>query len=60
MLLPYMVNILGEDATPTTPEEKDLLSRRAVILDWESGYNHQQEPVRRRCPFISTIGEEHH
>src|SRR5262249_51666897 len=28
--------------TPTTPE-KDLLSRRAVILDWETGYNHQQE-----------------
>jgi pimeloyl-ACP methyl ester carboxylesterase len=38
-----MVNILAQDATPTTPEEKDLLSRRAVILDWETGYNHQQE-----------------
>lgn len=38
-----MVNILAEDATPTTPEEKDLISRRAAILDWETGYNHQQE-----------------
>ena len=28
-----MVNVLAEDATPTTPEEKDLISRRAVILD---------------------------
>lgn len=38
-----MVSILAEDATPTTPEEKDLISRRNAILDWETGYNHQQE-----------------
>jgi pimeloyl-ACP methyl ester carboxylesterase len=38
-----MVNILAEDAMPTTPEEKDLMSRRAAILDWETGYNHEQE-----------------
>jgi len=55
MVLPYTIDIsddrlaaikakvVVEDATPTTPEEKDLLSRRAVILDWETGYNHQQE-----------------
>jgi microsomal epoxide hydrolase len=38
-----MVGILARDAAPTTPEEKDLVSRRAKILDWETGYNHQQE-----------------
>lgn len=38
-----MVNVLGEDATPTTLEEKDWISRRAEILDWETGYNHEQE-----------------
>ena len=38
-----MVNILAEDATPTTPEEKAFISRRAVIFDWELGYNHEQE-----------------
>ena len=38
-----MVSILAEDATPTTPEEKDLISRRNAVLDWETGYNHEQE-----------------
>ena len=38
-----MVNVLAEDAAPTTPAEKDWFSRRAVILDWETGYNHEQE-----------------
>jgi len=38
-----MVSILAEDVTPTTPEEKDLISRRNAILDWETGYNHEQE-----------------
>jgi microsomal epoxide hydrolase len=38
-----MVNILAEDTTPTTGEEKDLISRRTAILDWETGYNHEQE-----------------
>ena len=38
-----MVSIYADDAVPTTPEEKELLSRRAAILDWETGYNHQQE-----------------
>ncbi|MVA22033.1 alpha/beta fold hydrolase [Agrobacterium vitis] len=38
-----MVSVLAKDAEPTTPEEKDLLKRRAEILDWETGYNHEQE-----------------
>lgn len=38
-----MVSIFVEDATPTTPEEKDILVRRDVILDLETGYNHEQE-----------------
>jgi pimeloyl-ACP methyl ester carboxylesterase len=38
-----MVSILAEDVTATTPEEKDLISRRNAILDWKTGYNHEQE-----------------
>jgi pimeloyl-ACP methyl ester carboxylesterase len=38
-----MVNVVAEDAVPTTPEEKDLLSRRGLILDRETGYSHEQE-----------------
>jgi pimeloyl-ACP methyl ester carboxylesterase len=38
-----MVSVYAEDVTPTTAEEKALISRRAVILDWETGYNHEQE-----------------
>ena len=38
-----MVGVLAKDVVPTTPEEEDLVRRRAVILDWETGYNHQQE-----------------
>lgn len=38
-----MVSIYARDVVPVTPGEKDLFSRRAVILDWETGYNHQQE-----------------
>lgn len=38
-----MVSIYAEDAAPTTPSEKDLFARRAVILDRETGYNHEQE-----------------
>lgn len=37
-----MLNLFAEDAVPTTPEEKDLFSRRAKILDNETSYNHQQ------------------
>lgn len=38
-----MVSIFAKDAVPTTPEDKDLFARRAAILDWETGYNHEQE-----------------
>jgi len=38
-----MVSIFAEDAVPTSAEERDLIARRAAILDWETGYNHQQE-----------------
>jgi microsomal epoxide hydrolase len=38
-----MVSVLSADVRPTTTEEKDLISRRSAILDWETGYNHQQE-----------------
>lgn len=38
-----MVSIYAEDAKPTSAEEKDLFSRREVILDLETGYNHEQE-----------------
>jgi pimeloyl-ACP methyl ester carboxylesterase len=38
-----MMSIFANDATPTTTEEKDLIPRRAAILDWETGYNHEQE-----------------
>ncbi len=38
-----MVSVLANDVVPTTPEEKDMAKRRAAILDWETGYNHEQE-----------------
>jgi pimeloyl-ACP methyl ester carboxylesterase len=38
-----MVSILAEDVAPTIPEERELIARRAAILDWETGYNHEQE-----------------
>ncbi|WP_343713238.1 epoxide hydrolase family protein [Inquilinus sp.] len=38
-----MVYVVAEDVTPTTEEERDLISRRNEILDWETGYNHEQE-----------------
>lgn len=45
-LLGFHINMIGtlaEDAAPSTPAEEDLLTRRAEILDWETGYNHEQE-----------------
>ena len=38
-----MVSIFAGDAKPTTSGEKDWFSRRDVILDWETGYSHEQE-----------------
>lgn len=38
-----MVSIFAEDAKPASDAEKDLFSRRDMILDRETGYNHEQE-----------------
>ncbi|MBX4967814.1 epoxide hydrolase family protein [Rhizobium binae] len=38
-----MVSVLAKDVVPTTPQEEDLVKRRAAILDWETGYNHEKE-----------------
>lgn len=38
-----MADLLPEDLAATTTEEKDFVAKRDVILDWETGYNHEQE-----------------
>lgn len=38
-----MVNLNAEDVAPATPQEKDFVTKRDALADWESGYNHQQE-----------------
>ncbi|PRD43498.1 epoxide hydrolase [Phyllobacterium phragmitis] len=38
-----MMSIFPDGVVPTTLEEKDLLSSRDAILDWETGYNLEQE-----------------
>ena len=38
-----MVSIFAKDATPSSEEDRDLLSRREVIIERETGYNHEQE-----------------
>jgi pimeloyl-ACP methyl ester carboxylesterase len=38
-----MIDLLAEGTTATTAEEKNFVARRDVILDWETGYNHEQE-----------------
>ncbi|QJU58246.1 alpha/beta fold hydrolase [Sphingomonas sp. AP4-R1] len=38
-----MVDLLAKDIQPSTEEEKAFIAERAVIRDWETGYNHQQE-----------------
>lgn len=38
-----MASIYVADAKPKTPEEKELFKQRSIILDWETGYNHEQE-----------------
>lgn len=38
-----MVSIYAENAVPTSTEEKDWFSRREIIFDLETGYNHEQE-----------------
>jgi len=37
------VHIFPKDAAPISAEEKDWFARRAAILDWETGYSHEQE-----------------
>ncbi|MHC0612258.1 epoxide hydrolase family protein [Komagataeibacter oboediens] len=36
------MSVFADDTAPTTPEEKELFSRRATILDRETGYSHEQ------------------
>ena len=38
-----MVELLAEDATPETSEEKDFAARRTALRDWESAYSLEQE-----------------
>lgn len=38
-----MVSIFAEDAIPSTPEETSVLQRRNIIVERETGYNHEQE-----------------
>jgi pimeloyl-ACP methyl ester carboxylesterase len=38
-----MMSIFAEDASPADEGDKQLLSRRDAILDWETGYNLEQE-----------------
>lgn len=38
-----MADLVTEGITPTTPEERAFVARRDVLLDWETGYNHEQE-----------------
>jgi len=38
-----MVSIFADDTVPSTDEEKALFARRDIILDRETGYNHEQE-----------------
>ncbi len=38
-----MLNVVAEDAVPTTEVEKNFLKRLAEIMDRETGYSHEQE-----------------
>jgi microsomal epoxide hydrolase len=38
-----MADLLAEGTQAGTPEEMDFVARRDVLLDWETGYNHEQE-----------------
>lgn len=38
-----MADLLAQGTEATTPEERDFVARRKVLIDWETGYNHQQE-----------------
>jgi pimeloyl-ACP methyl ester carboxylesterase len=38
-----MVNLNAKDVAPTTTEEREFVAKRDALVDWESGYNHEQE-----------------
>lgn len=38
-----MADLLAQGTVATTPEEEAFIARRDVLIDWETGYNHQQE-----------------
>ncbi|XCY76942.1 epoxide hydrolase [Pseudomonas sp. CBR-F] len=38
-----MADLLAQGTVATTPEEEAFVARRDVLIDWETGYNHQQE-----------------
>lgn len=38
-----MANLATQGITATTAEEQDFVARRDRLIDWETGYNHQQE-----------------
>jgi pimeloyl-ACP methyl ester carboxylesterase len=38
-----MADLLAQGTIATTDEEKDFVAQRKVLIDWETGYNHQQE-----------------
>ena len=38
-----MVNLNAKDVAPTTTEEREFVAKRDALVDWESGYNHEQK-----------------
>jgi pimeloyl-ACP methyl ester carboxylesterase len=38
-----MADLMAKGLTASTEEEKAFVARRDVLLDWETGYNHEQE-----------------
>lgn len=38
-----MADLMAKGLTATTEEEQAFMAKRDVLLDWETGYNHEQE-----------------
>ncbi|WP_010169714.1 epoxide hydrolase family protein [Pseudomonas sp. PAMC 25886] len=38
-----MADLMAQGTVATTPQEKEFVARRDVLIDWETGYNHLQE-----------------
>ncbi|MBK5437405.1 alpha/beta fold hydrolase [Pseudomonas sp. TH32] len=38
-----MADLVAQGTVATTPQEKEFVARRDVLIDWETGYNHLQE-----------------